>query len=456
MMHFSRKMIGGGLLCAAVLAQQSAFAQAADLLTIYQQAELSDPVYRQAIANSHAVAEGIPQARAQLLLPTVSMSGSISRNRQDNEFSGFGGAAGITSFTAKSYSVNLTQPLFHFERIFALKQADKRLQQAEYELSAAQQDLILRVAQRYFDVLAAEDSLEFANAEYSALQRQLEQAQQRFEVGLIAITDVQEAQAGADRAIASQILAQNVLDNAREALRELTLAYHTDLLKLGENLPLAAPQPNDINSWTELALTQNLALSGARLAADIAQQDIRVQYAGHLPGLDLVGRHGYSKSGGRFGDSQSISGEVGLQVSVPIYEGGRVVSRTNQARYRHTQALEQLEQQQRSVHRQTRQAFLGIQARISSVQALRQAVVSARTAVESTEAGFEVGTRTAVDVVTAERNLYQSLRDYARARYDYVLDIFNLKQAAGTLAEEDLIMANTWLTESDEPLATSR
>ncbi|MCP5144295.1 MAG: TolC family outer membrane protein [Gammaproteobacteria bacterium] len=445
MQRFKTPMLALTGLAAAILSHWAS-AQNIDLLTVLNQAQQSDPVYRQAIANANAVAEGIPQARALLLLPTVSATGSIARNRQDNEFAGgFGASAGVTGFTSKSYSVNLSQPVFHFDRIISLKQADKRLQQAQYQLDAAQQDLLVRVAQSYFEVLAAQDGLAFANAEYEALQRQLEQAQQRFEVGLIAITDVQEAQAGADRAIASQIAAQNALDNAREALRELTLAYHTELAPLGANLPLVTPDPANIDQWTETALEQNLALAGARVAAEIAEQEIKLQFAGHLPTLDVSGRHGYSKTGGRFGDSQSVSGNVGLDLNIPIYSGGSVVSRTRQAEYRSEEAQAVLDQQRRQVHRQTREAYLGVVARISSVDALEQAVVSAQTAVESTSAGFEVGTRTAVDVVTAERNLSQSRRDFARARYDYVLDLLRLKQAAGTLGPEDLVEANTWL-----------
>jgi outer membrane protein len=237
-------------------------------------------------------------------------------------------------------------------------------------------------------------------------------------------------------------------------LREVTLAYHTELLPLGARLPLTPPEPNNIDTWTQIALEQNLALAGARVAAEVAHEDIRAQYARHLPTIDLSGGHSFQKSGGRFGESEVTSGQIGMQMNLPLYEGGQVNSRTRQAQHQHAQALEALEQQTRAVHRQAREAFLGIVATISSVNALRQAVISAQTAVESTEAGFEVGTRTGVDVVAAERNLSQARRDYARARYDYVLDIFALKQAAGTLSVDDLIAANGWLGETDELLRT--
>jgi outer membrane protein len=305
---------------------------------------------------------------------------------------------------------------------------------------------MVRVAERYFSVLGAEDNLALARAELEALQRQLEQAQQRFEVGLIAITDVQESRAGYDRSVANEIVARNALENAREGLREVSLAYHPTIARLSANPPLTAPDPEDIEVWVNTALGQNLTLASAQIAADIAHQDIRAQYANHLPTLDISGNHGFSSSGGRFGDSEQESSGIGLNLSLSLYEGGQVASRTRQAEHRHSESLERLEQQQRAVYRQARQSYLEVLSTISAVKAYMQAMVSAETALESTQAGFEVGTRTAVDVVASQRNLYQSRRDYSRARYDYILSIFRLKQAAGTLGADDLLLANGWLT----------
>ncbi|MCC6202881.1 MAG: TolC family outer membrane protein [Gammaproteobacteria bacterium] len=415
-----------------------------DLLAIYQDAEGTDPAYLQAQANAAAVAEGVPQARAQLFLPSLRLSGQIAYNRSDTKTASFG-IPGISTYESKQLSLSATQPVFHYDRIIALRQADQRLQQAQYQTIAAQQELMVRVAERYFTVLGAEDSLAFAQAELEALQRQLEQAQQRFEVGLIAITDVQESRAGYDRAVANEILARNALENAREGLREVTLAYHTEIARLGTNPPLSSPDPENIEVWVNTALEQNLALSSARIAADLAHQDIRAQYANHLPTLDISGSHSFSSSGGRFGDSEQESSGIGLNLSLSLYEGGQIVSRTRQAEHRHSEAIERLEQQQRTVYRQARQSYLEVLSTISAVKAYTQAVVSAETALESTQAGFEVGTRTAGDVVTSQRNLFQSRRDYSRARYDYILSIFKLKQAAGTLAADDLALANSWL-----------
>ncbi len=433
--------------CVVVLAFAANLAAlaATDLVSALEQAQHSDPAYREAQANALAVAEGIPQARAHLWKPVLEFTTGGSRVVQDISLDGGFGADGEVSYYTTDYSLSLLQPVYHYDRFVRLKQADRRLQQAQYELDASLQDLIVRVAERYFEVLAATDNLAFAQAEKKSLAGQLEQARQRFDVGLTAITDVQEAQAGYDRAVASEILAENLLANAHEALRETTGVYFDDLLSLGETLPLKLPQPGDIEAWTEGALAQNLQLAAALTAAEIAEQEIKAQFAGHHPSIDIQGAHGFNSQGGRFGNTDATTSNVGIRLNVPLYEGGAVASRTRQAEHEHQAALERVVQVRRAVQRGAREAYLGIIARISTVKALRQAVISSRTAVDSTRAGFDVGTRTAVDVVTAERGLFQARRDYARARYDYVLDLLRLKHATGTLAPEDLTIANGWL-----------
>ena len=420
-----------------------------DLLGALDAAEQSDPVYREAQASALATAEEIPQARAALWLPKINFTAGITRI--DQSLSGgfsLANSSDNPSYTAKEYRVNLSQPVYHHDRYVVLRQADKRLQQAQFEVLAARQDLMLRVAERYFNRLAAHDSLEFAKAETESLKSQLDQAQQRFQVGLIAITDVQEAHAGYDRATASQISAENDVENATEALREVTANYDLDLALLGAALPLVVPEPLDIERWTATALEQNLSLRAAQTAAEISHQEIRRQYAGHFPSLDIVGGHSFNRQGGRFGSSSVDQNDIGIQVTVPLYEGGQVVSRTRAAERQNDATLERLEQTRRAVHRETREAYLGVVTKISSVKALQQAVVSSQTALESTSAGFEVGTRTAVDVVAAERSLYQAKRDFARARYDYIIETLRLKKAAGNLQPEDLAAANSWLVVS--------
>jgi outer membrane protein len=425
-----------------------------DLLVVLESAEQMDPEYREAQVQALSVAEGIPQAKADLFLPTLSFRTGTARLRQDIELTSTIGAGGIVSFTTQNYRINLSQPIYHHDRFIALKQADKRLQQAQLEVLAARQALMIRVSERYFEVLAARDNLAFAQTEKESLLSQLEQARQRFDVGLIAITDVQEAQAGYDRALASEISAQNQVENANEALREVTESYHIDLLPLGETMPLVVPEPTDIEAWTEAALENNLELNAAQLESEIARDEIQRQHSQHFPTLDVTGGHGWNEQGGRFGSTSVTQSDIGVELNVPIFEGGRTVSRTRQAEHDHRVTLERLEQTRRAVYRQTREAYLGVISEISSVKALRQAVVSSETALASTRAGFEVGTRTAIDVVAAERGLSQARRDYARARYDYILETLRMKQAAGSLQPEDIAIANSWLADGSTGSAT--
>ncbi|MGH8514675.1 MAG: TolC family outer membrane protein, partial [Gammaproteobacteria bacterium] len=354
----------------------------------------------------------------------------------------------------EEYTLRLTQPVFRYDRWVQLRQAGTRIQQAAAEVDAARQDLEVRVSERYFEVLAAQDELVFSRAAKNALQRQLDQTKLRFEVGIIAITDVQEAQAGYDLAVAQEILALNQIDNAHDALREITGTYHKELDALTKEIPLILPSPADIEQWTAKALAQNLRISAANFASQTAHQEIRRQQAGHLPTLDLVGSLGTGVIDGPFRQIPDLSGRfaqdtdlsaIGVELNVPIFEGGIVVSRTHEAQHRYTQALEKVERQKRAAQRQARDAYLGVVAGISRVKALKQAVVSNETLVEASEAGFEVGTRTTVDVVAAQRELFRARRDYSRARYDYILDTLRLKRASSTLAPADLAKISAWL-----------
>ncbi|MGI9228917.1 MAG: TolC family outer membrane protein [Gammaproteobacteria bacterium] len=417
---------------------------AIDLLDIYEYARSGDPQFKQAEAARRVVREQRPQAIARLL-PDLSFSADTVTNEQNNMQEGDFGQQGKVTFNSRGYRLSLTQPAFRWDRLVGLRQAGSRILQAEAELSAARQGLILRTTEAYFNVLAAEDTLAFADAEEKSLGRQLEQVRQRFEVGLTAITDVQEAQAGHDRAVADAITAQNSVDDAREALREITGEYFSDLAGLGKNMPLLRPEPDDIDNWTDTALEQNLSVTAARHAVDTARTEIKRQFAGHLPTLDIVASHGFGKTGGRFGSSESTTSAVGLELNMPVFQGGLVNSKVREARQQLQQQLQGLERTRREAQRDTRQAFLGVLSGISRVLALQQAVVSSETALQATEAGFEVGTRTAVDVVAAERDTFEARRDLARARYDYLLDSMRLKQASGTLAGDDIGHINTWL-----------
>ncbi len=417
---------------------------AADLLSVYKLAEKNDPTYLQEVSSQRATLEARPQAMSQLL-PSVNISADTTRFDQDISSASTFGSAGEINFNRRGYSLNISQPIYRRDRFIALDQADSEIDQAEAELIEAQQVLMVRIAERYFDVLSSMDNLEFAQAEVKSLSRQLEQANQRFEVGLSAITDVTEAQAGYDLAVAQEILALNAIDNAQEAMRELTGDYVSDLETLGENMSLVRPDPEVIESWTEIALQQNLGMVAARHALETARSEIERQSAGHYPTLDLVGAHGYDSAGGRFGATKTHASSIGLELNIPIYSGGLVSSQVREAHQNYNIAMHSLEQARRSAQRLTREAYLGVISGISQVNALKQAVVSSETALAATEAGFEVGTRTAVDVVASQRTTSEARRNYSQAKYDYILNTLKLKQAAGTLSEEDLELVNAWL-----------
>ncbi len=441
--HIARRLLVLAILGASSLAHGD------NLLDIYGQAAQGDPQILAAAAAHRAALEARPQSLAAFL-PQLSAGANASRNREKiaNSTGGFFPDNTYT-YNSHGYALNLTQAVYHHDYYVQLRQADSRIDQADATYGAAEQDLMVRSATLYFNALAARDSQSFAHAERDAIARQLEQAKQRYDVGLIAITDVQEAQARYDLATAQAIAADNQLASQDEAVRELTGVQHDKLLGLGPTIPLIAPVPDDMEQWVKTALAQNLQLSAAQDALKIAEEEISRRRAGHLPSLDLVGSHTYqSFSGGTFGGRDDTQDSVTLQLNVPLFSGGLVSSRTREAVQLKEQSREQLEQIRRATERQSRDAFRGVTTSISTVKALKQAVTSNQTALESAEAGNEVGTRTMVDVLDAQSNLYRAKRDYARARYDYLLNTLRLKQAAGTLSPKDLAAVNAYLSEA--------
>ena len=430
---------------AVISALLTADCLANNLVELYQSAESNDPTFQEVISNYRARLERKPQAWAALR-PNISLSANTQYNDQDIKIdnNAFGGS-GVVDFNSRGYRLNLTQPVFRLNRIRALETADLEINQAASEIELARQDLIIRLSERYFGLLSANDNLEFAIAEEESLKRQFEQAEERFDVGLIAITDVQEARAGFDRAVAAKLRAQNEIDVAEENLREVVGEFDQMNPVLNEEMPLLTPDPESIDSWTESALGQNLNIIAAQYGADITRQQIKIESAEHYPTVDIVANHGRDTTGGRFGGTSTLGTAVGIELNIPLYTGGLVSSRVREAVQLHESALNRLEISRRGAERQTRSAYLNVMSGISEVNALKQALISTETALEATQAGFEVGTRTAVDVVTAERSVQDSRRNYANARYEYLLDTLRLKQAAGTLGLEDLAYINNWL-----------
>jgi outer membrane protein len=448
----------------AALLLSATAARAENLLEVYGDAVRNDPTVREAEARRMAALELKPQARA-LLLPQVQFTGQVLTRQSDgaqvfNQRLDDGTVRPIqsnqeTDSDAWNYQAELRQSLFRWDQWQQLKRADGQVAVAEATYRSAQQNLLVRVSQAYFNVLAAEDTLAAAEATLDALTRQLEQADKRFEVGLIAITDVQEARAAHDNATAGVIAAKRAVASAQEALRELTGESYTALVKPADDMPLDQPQPADEQTWVDLALRDNLSVVAARLETDVASSNVKVARAGHLPSLELFAtRTEFDNNATQINngiegpaDSNQTQETIGVQIVVPIFSGGATQSRVREQVYLHRASREKLEGTMRAAERETRDAYLGVLAEKARVQALRQAVKSSQTALEATEAGFEVGTRTTVDVLDARRRLFEAQRDYARSRYDYLINIVRLQSASGGLTRDDLAAINGFLTQ---------
>jgi len=414
---------------------------AADIALVYEMAVRNDPTIAAAAANRDANLEAEPIARSQLL-PFVSLVGDANYNYQDINSSPSGSRN--DNFGDATGGVQVTQPIYRKDLQIQFDQSKDQVAQADIDYKTAEQDLIVRVTQAYFDVLSAEETLKFTDADVKAIARQLEQAKQRFEVGLIAITDVNEAQARYDGSRADAIVAQNDVDDAVEALLRITGEPPGPLANLKPTFPLDPPEPASPDEWTSTAMENNPAIISAKYNVDIAKKEIERQDAADSPALDLVGSYALSRSDADFG-TDSNNGLIGVQLSLPLYTGGGVQASTRQARHQYQAAQDNLEQTRRSVRAQVRDGYRGILAIISRVRALEATVVSAKSALEATEAGFEVGTRTLVDVLNRQRELFLARRDLSVSRYGYVLNKLSLLQAAGTLDAAKLEAANVWL-----------
>ena len=416
-----------------------------NMLSVYQLAVQSDPQLQAAKASYQATLEVIPQNRAALL-PNIGATGVVTRDRYHNRAPAAGEPENSYA-TNKTYGARLPQALYERESFLKLEQTDSVVAQSKAQLTAAEQNLVLRVATNYFLVLGAQDNLDFVRGDKAAVARTLDQAKQRFDVGLSAITDVLEAQARYDLTVSDEINAEKLLADAREALRELTGVEPGTLEILRPRIPLVPPEPPVEAKWVDIANGQNPLLLAAREATETARQEIEIQRSGHYPTVDLTAN--YDRLNQNFGGTgfalKQNQSSIGVQMTLPLYQGGLIRANTRQSQYQFNQAQENQVQQQRATERQARNNFRGVMTGISKVTALQQAVVSNEKAVEAAEAGFEVGTRTIVDVLDAQSNLLSAKRDYARSRYDYLLDMLRLKQTAGILAENDLQLINDLL-----------
>jgi outer membrane protein len=426
------------LLCAGA----AGLATAADLLQIYRDALIQDSEYAAARASWQAGQEVVVQGRA-LLLPNVSVSGNYVFNNRDFR------NAPNQQFDSSFLGVNLSQPLFRMQNVLQYQQTRTQLTQSEAQFALASQDLILRVAQAYFDVLLAEVNLEVNEAQQRAIAQQLEQAKRNFEVGTATIVDTYEAQARYDLVVSQGIALQNDLAVRRDALERIIARPAPALIRPPRGIQIDSPKPNNIDAWVQEAYATSLDVRLADAALTLAQQQIELQRTGHYPTLDAVASYGRNENavGGTLA-SQGFSGDfatAGVQLAIPIYQGGAVESRVRQAIANREKARQDLETARRIVAQSTRQAFLGLNSGIAQTEALRTAVVSTQSQVDSTKLGQEVGVRTEVDVLNAQQLLFSAQRDLAQAVFNTVINLFRLRAAVGQLTENDVVSVNDWI-----------
>lgn len=438
---FSMKMKPRVLLFALAL---SGTTHAADLLDVYHSAQSNDPVFAAARAAEQAGQEKLPQGRA-LIMPSVNLNANSTFNDQTTQYRGatfF--PSGNHRYNSNGYGVTLVQPLFRQQNWLMYSEAKLQVAQTEAQFRIAEQDLVLRTAQAYFDVLIAQDSVQLAGSQKRAISEQLAQAKRNFEVGSATITDTFEAQARHDLIRAQEITAQNNLEIKRSALQQLINEQPKALKPLGKQFKLDTPQPADMEKWVNEAQLNNPQLAIAQAGADLAEKEVKRNFGGHLPTVDLVAN--YSKNyanGSSFGvGSDSINKSVGVQLNLPLFQGGATHSRWREAQANSERAKQELENARRSVAQQTREAYLGVASGIAQAMALQQALVSSESVLEASKLGQEVGVRTNLDVLNAQQQLYSTRRDLYQAEYSYLLSQLRLKAAVGTLDEAELVKIN--------------
>ena len=423
---------------------------AENLLDIYNEALENDPTFKAAEYSYLADKEIVVQGRAALL-PSITLSGSTNWNEyyQDDVLQ--------QEYNSFSKSARVSQPLFRLDTWFNFKRSKSLTNAAEAEFAYEQQNLILRTAELYFGVLRAIDNLNAAISEEKAIKKQLDQAQQRYEVGLSAITGVQEAQLAYDLSKAARINNEGNLFSAREALNALIGREIFSLDELGEDLQISSPFPNSKEDWVNLALKNNYQLKASYLRKDAAKSNARSAASNHLPKIDIVGSGSDSETNQFNYEGFSINGQgipvpavtgrrnYAIQLSVPIFQGGAVSSRRKQAYSQYNQADENTLFTERRIIQEVRSQFSNVNTLVANVNAQQQAVISATSALEATQVGYKVGTRNVVDLLQAEKNLYSAEKNLANAKYDYILANLRLALAAGTIDPGDILEINNLL-----------
>jgi outer membrane protein len=428
-------------LAIAILACAPLAAAAENLTQVYQEARGYDAQYGAARQALQAGLERVPQGRA-LLLPSLNLTANATRSHTEsdskNELLQPSFKRDIDSY---GYALTFTQPLYRRQNWLQADQGELQAKQAEFQFGQAGQDLILRAAQAYFDVLAAQDTLELVRAQKVAIAEQLAQAKRNFEVGTATITDTHEAQARYDLAVAQEISAQNDVEVRRRALQQLTGKEYGDLKALRPDVKLSPPEPNNMQSWVDLAEKQSYSVLVQDAVTEIAGLEAKRTSAGDQPTLDLVASHNYtSQTASQLSAAGSdvTTSSVGLQFAIPLYQGGAISSREREAAYNLERARQDLENARRTSALAARQAYLLVINGIAQISALEQALVSSQSALQSNRLGYEVGVRINIDVLNAQQQVFSTRRDLAVARYNTITNFLKLKAAAGALREEDL------------------
>jgi len=423
-------------------------AWATNLIDVYNLAEQNDQTLKAAEQKRLATEQNIPIQRANLL-PQVNGSGSVDYSHTDIKSGGFVGAPSTIKGSSRALGLSLSQAIYNKVDNLQLGIADLQANQASIDYASAEQDLMLRTSEAYFGVLKANAQLQLSMANRAALKRQLEQAQKRYEVGLIAVTDVADAQAKYDKANADTITARNALENAQSALQTIIDERVGKLADVRTELSTPKPDPSKASAWTRQAMDQNLSIQSAVVGTRIAQQSVNVNRAARMPTVSLNGQYGYNNAPNQFSGArtETLTGQVGLQLSVPLYTGGRINAKSRQAAFQYQQSQHQLDGLRRNIKQSTANDFRGVVTNISEIKAYRQAVESARTSLAATEAGYQVGTRTIVDVLNAELQVFSAMSSFLDARYNYILNSLRLKADTGQLSVKDLKQVNDQLVE---------
>lgn len=438
------------VLVGLTLSATTSVAYADDLAQVFQLALQNDPTLQQVDAQRRAAQKGIDISKAAFW-PQVDFTAGYSRSESESAtYDSVAQSFIVLDSESRGWNagLNLSQTIFNMNVWDRAKLSEKQAYQAEVNYLSTRQQLMLRVVNAYFTVLERQDDLAFATAEKNAIERQLEQTKQRFSVGLTAITDVHEAQAQYDTSVAAEIQARNAVEIAQESLREITGRYHESLARLDTNSFVPeSPAPADATQWVKMAEDKNLQLIVQRVAVEIAEHQIDLARNGHLPTVSLSGNYATRDTtttarGNKIDMPRMDSNSIGLNLNVPIFSGFRTSAEVDQARENYVASSQELEGVRRSIERQVRNAYYDVVASQASIRAFEQAVISAESALKATQTGFEVGTRTIVDVLDSTRNLYNARRNLSKARYGYIRQYLTLKQASGQISEQDLIAIN--------------